>query len=250
LNELVYIFPGSDEPPLVAAGGKGLSLIRTARVGLPVPPGLVLSVAYFEPWFEQLRRTPQWAAFLKAGPAELERVCTELKSLCPKLELSPEQKTVLKEALQKVGGSVFAVRSSSPEEDLEGASFAGGYETVLGVTPDKLVAAMRRTFASCLDYRVAVYKKEHGFDVSSPRIALVVQRQIASDVAGVGFSIDPISNDYDRAVFNANWGLGETVVAGTATPDTYVVDKVRKKIILRHAGKKGWWHHRKSGSAT
>ncbi len=219
-------------------GGKGLSLIRTAQAGLPVPPGFVLSVGFFQTWLDQLRRTPQWSAVGTASPENLEVACRELKALCTKLDFSPEQKSVVKDFLVKTGGTVFAVRSSSPEEDLEGASFAGGYETVLGVTEDRLIPAVRRAFASCLDYRVAIYKKEHGFDPTTPRIAIVIQRQIASDVAGVGFSIDPISNDYDRAVFNANWGLGETVVAGLATPDTFVVDKLRGSIILRHAGGK------------
>lgn len=62
--------------------------------------------------------------------------------------------------------------------------------------------------------------------------------QIASDIAGVGFSVNPLNNDYDEAVFNANWGLGETVVAGLANPDQYIVNKISKNIISLHVGKK------------
>ena len=90
---------------------------------------------------------------------------------------------------------------------------------------------MRHCFASSLDERVLVYKKEHGFDVLSPRIAVVVQQQIDSEVAGVGFSLNPLTNDYNEVVIDANWGLGESVVAGLATPDNFIVDKVNRLVI-------------------
>lgn len=238
MSELVYFFPGGTEAPLAAVGGKGFSLMRTAAELLPVPPGFVLAVDFFREWLDQLKTSRQWSNLCSRDADTLRAACDDLKALSARLSFSPAQRGAIKQALQQIGGTIFAVRSSSPEEDLDGASFAGGYETVLGVTEERLEAAISKVFAACLDYRVAVYKTEHGFDAASPRIAIVVQRQIASDVSGVAFSIDPISNDYDRAVFNANWGLGETVVAGTATPDTFVVDKLRGRIILRHAGKK------------
>ena len=97
---------------------------------------------------------------------------------------------------------------------------------------------MRHCFASAFDERVFVYKREHGFDVLSPRIAVVVQQQIASEVAGVGFSLNPLTNDYDEAVIDANWGLGESVVAGLASPDHFVVDKVSGKHVQKKLGAK------------
>lgn len=240
LGEIVYVFPGAvSTAPLKAVGGKGYSLIASCAAGLPVPAGIVLAVEFFADWWKVLKASAEWQEFLSASTAEeLKRACDKLKKLCPSLELSAACKAALKEGLLKTGGTLFAVRSSSPEEDLDGASFAGGYETVTGVTVERLMAAIRQAFSSCLDYRVAVYKKEHGFDATKPSIAIVIQRQVLSEIAGVGFSIDPISNDYDRAVFNSNWGLGETVVAGMATPDTFVVDKLSHRIILRHTGKK------------
>ena len=132
----------------------------------------------------------------------------------------------------------FAVRSSSPQEDLAQASFAGGYETRLGVRPTDLDDAVRHCFASSLDERVLVYKKEHGFDVLSPAIAVVVQKQIDSEVAGVGFSLNPLTNDYDEAVINANWGLGESVVAGLVSPDHFIVGKVGRQVVDKKLGAK------------
>jgi len=240
----IYTFSTPETPELAAVGGKGLSLIQTTRRGLPVPAGFALSVTFFAPWLETLRTTPEWkqavdvAGIASTPEAEFQSRCDALKARCGALALDDEHAAALAQATQALNTPLFAVRSSSPEEDLEGASFAGGYETVLGVTPDRLLAALRRAFASCLDARVFLYKREHGFAVTQPRIAVVVQRQIASEIAGVAFSLNPLTNDYDEVVINANFGLGESVVGGTITPDTFVVDKVRRAIVERQIGKK------------
>ncbi|GKT31818.1 Phosphoenolpyruvate synthase like protein, partial [Aduncisulcus paluster] len=135
-------------------------------------------------------------------------------------------------------GNRFAVRSSSPEEDLSGASFAGGYETVLGVTKDTVLDAVKEAFVSCLDERVFFYKHQNGFDTSNVRIAVIIQRQINSSSSGVGFSLNPINNCFDEAVINANTGLGESVVSGMVTPDEYVVNKPNLKILDKRLGTK------------
>lgn len=239
-----YFYPiyGKEQPDLREVGGKGLSLIKMASAGLPVPPGFILTVEFFSPWLEQLRSHSEWVDFYNSPPDEFSKRCAALKALCPELEMTGKQKKILKSGLKGLPGSgegmLFAVRSSSPEEDLASASFAGGYETVLGVTVASLDEAIHTTFASCLDKRVFIYKKEHGFPLDDPRIAVIIQQQVPSEVAGVGFSLNPVTNSYDEAVFNANWGLGESVVSGLASPDQYTVDKVNRKILDKKLGKK------------
>jgi phosphohistidine swiveling domain-containing protein len=83
-----------------------------------------------------------------------------------------------------------------------------------------------------------LYKQAHGFDVRSPQIAVVIQQQIDSDVSGVGFSLNPLTNDYDEAVIDANWGLGESVVAGLASPDHFIMNKVSGKVLEKTLGTK------------
>jgi len=231
---VIYPFPGEKEVPLKVAGGKGRSLVLMAARGLPVPPGLVLGVDFFSAWWEELHGIPEWKAFQEGD--DLKSACQALKQRARACRFTAEQKEELEKALPDC--QLFAVRSSSPEEDLAGSSFAGLYETILGVTRETLEGAVAAAFASCLDARVAVYKQEQGFDPRSPRIAVVVQKQVASETAGVGFSLNPITNDYDEAVLNANFGLGETVVAGLATPDTYRVDRMRRVILERLKGSK------------
>lgn len=234
----VYPFPGSAKAELSQVGGKAFSLLKGSAAGLPVPPGVALPVEFFASWFEQLKKTEEWSVFLRADSGGSRKACDDLKSAAEKLTYNDEQRQALSEALKDNSSRFFAVRSSSPEEDLEGTSFAGGYETILGVTRKTMEDAIKRAFASCLDFRIVAYKREHGFDVSDPKIAVVIQEQMASEMAGVGFSLNPVTNNYDETVINANWGLGESVVAGLATPDTFTVDKIRRVVKSRNIGSK------------
>jgi len=238
-SQSVYFFPHTNSPSLSQVGGKGLSLIQGTQKELPVPPGFILSVAFFNAWFQELKKMKVWENFIHPEKYNLKQSCDSLKKHALKLSFTKYQEQELYKALDLYPKeTLFAVRSSSPEEDLEGSSFAGGYETVPGVSHHNIKEAIRKTFASCLDYRVTVYKHENGFDTTQPKIAVIIQEQIASEIAGVGFSLNPVTNNYDEAVFTANWGLGETVVSGNATPDTYIVDKVLMHVKDKKLGEK------------
>jgi len=239
MQERVYLFPGEAKATLPEVGGKGLSLMESAHAGLPVPGGFILTVHFFDEWISALKYTAAWKHFLQAPDDKLQHACDELKTAASAFHFTVEQEKALAEALSKFPHeALFAARSSSPNEDLEGASFAGGYETVLGVNADTLHGAIKKCFQSALDYRVVVYLRANSFVANDPKIAVVVQEQIASEISGVGFSLNPVTNNYDDAVFNANWGLGETVVAGLVTPDTFIVDKVHEEVKDVNIGSK------------
>lgn len=238
----IYPFTSPELPQMTQVGGKALALITMTQAGLPVPPGFVLTVDFFAPWIATLQATPAWAAVQAAGADELAPAAQALQAACHNLQFSDDQQAALDGALgafqASSGARLFAVRSSSPEEDLEGASFAGGYETTLGVTMETVRAAILHSFASSFDARVFVYKKEHGFSIQQPRIAVIVQQQVDADSAGVAFSLNPLNNCYDEAVINANYGLGESVVAGEVEPDVFVVDKLTRAILETQVGSK------------
>lgn len=232
-------------PPIGEVGGKGHSLFVLGQAGLPVPNGFVLTVPFFEPWIALLKATPAWKKFLanvqssQPDSTDLQDTCRRLQEVSLGYELTADQKKALREGMSTFSEkTLFAVRSSSPEEDLGTASFAGGYETVLGVTANRLEAALHATFASCLDARVVTYKRERGFDATRPAIAVVVQEQISSEVSGVGFSVNPMTGKTDEAVFESNWGLGQSVASGRATPDHFIVEKPTRRILDRRVGKK------------
>lgn len=222
-------FPGG-LPTLSQVGGKALSLFRLLDEGLDVPHGAVLRTDFFAPWFASLQATPEWSALVQAAPADWAPICERLKTAARTLDVSPAQQAAL-DQLSDLDGEHFAVRSSSPEEDLVGASFAGGYESVLEVPAADLLAAVRVCFASALDARVLHYKRQQGFDPLRPRIAVIVQEQIPSEVAGVAFSLNPLNNDYDELLINAAPGLGEALVSGAVTPDEFVIDAVTGAVL-------------------
>ncbi len=229
---MIVPFSTAGATTLDQVGGKALSLIDATRAGFRVPQGVVLGVDFFRQWLEEVENSEAWGAFLSSPEEELRQRCDAVKARCAVLQLTHTQQDELDEALRTLPeDGLFAVRSSSPEEDLEGSSFAGGYETSLGVTRDGLENAIRHSFASVFDERVVRYKIQRGMTGDRPRIAVIIQQQIASDVSGVAFSLNPLNNCYDEVVINANFGLGETVVDGSVTPDTYIVEKTRGEII-------------------
>jgi len=145
-----------------------------------------------------------------------EPFCRALKNTARSLPLTRIQQDnldALRRSIQVPDADArFAVRSSLPEEDLISAFFVGSCETRLGVHPDDLEEALRHCFASNLNLCVLTDKKVYGFDPWLSGMAVIVQYQIDSEIAGVGFSLNPLTHDHDEVAIEANWGPGTSVV--------------------------------------
>ena len=227
-------------PGTGVVGGKGRGLIDLTRDGFNVPPGTILTTAFFAPWIAAVQAGASWRDLASSYGASLddpdrrEQVvehAAAVKVQAASLALTGDQRDALAAVRDEFADAALAVRSSSPEEDLAGASFAGLYETVLDAAASDLEDAVRRCFLSCLDGRVFTYKLTMGFTDPAPSIAVVVQRMVPSETSGVAFSLNPLTNDYDEMLVNAHRGLGEALVAGEITPDAFVVDKVSGAVI-------------------
>ena len=132
-----------------------------------------------------------------------------------------------------------AVRSSATAEDTESASFAGMNETFLNVRgEEEVIDAVRRCWVSLFGARTVFYRAKRGFSQAGMDIAVVVQRQVHSTRAGVMFTIDPAGGRTDRIVVEGAFGLGESVVSGSVTPDRYIVDKPTLALIAHEVGRK------------
>lgn len=225
---MIYNFNEKSIPSLSQVGGKAKALIETTRAGFPVPEGIVLSVEFFMPWLETVKAS---LAFQNAMDDTTKENCDIVKELASSLTFNKTQKEHFENGFLKLDGGLFAVRSSSPEEDLEGTSFAGMYETYLGIKRETVIQTVALAFSSCFDFRVMQYKQQNGLDLQNTSIAIIIQRQIRSDVSGVGFSLNPLNNAYDEVLINASFGLGEAIVSGIVTPDSYVYDWAENKII-------------------
>jgi rifampicin phosphotransferase len=125
-----------------------------------------------------------------------------------------------------------AVRSSALDEDGPAASFAGQHDTFLNIVGlDALLDAIARTWRSLGAEGALAYRRAHGLPTEGLALAVLVQRLVVADASGVAFSIDPVTGRDDRIVINAGWGLGESMVGGTVTPDTWRIDKATLETI-------------------
>jgi pyruvate,water dikinase len=205
----ILTFPeiAQDAEPVV--GGKGLSLGRLAQAGLPVPPGFCITTH----------------AYRQFGSA----------SLSPESELG----VAIATAYRTLGAGLVAVRSSAVGEDGSELSFAGQQETILGVEgePD-ICEAVARCWASLRTERAVAYRKKQGIGEEGLAMAVVVQRLVPAESAGVLFTRDPLDPTGQRLLIEASWGLGESVVSGRVQPDRFHLDRATGKVLERHIGSK------------
>ncbi|PSP33504.1 phosphoenolpyruvate synthase [Halobacteriales archaeon QH_10_70_21] len=212
-----------------SVGGKGASLGEMTAAGLPVPPGFVVTAETYrtfieetgidEPLFEAVEVDPEDSAAL----AEAEATA---KELILETELpEPVRDRILSAYDDLDDGEAFvAVRSSATAEDLPDASFAGQQETFLNITREDLVDRVKRCWASLFTQRAIYYRNEQGFDHDVVDIAVVVQKMVDAEKSGVMFTSHPSTGE-PKLIIEAAWGLGEAVVAGSVSPDNYVVDR-------------------------
>ena len=211
--------------PLV--GGKGANLGELIAAGLPVPGGFCVTAEAYRTAMTPLRE--EIAGLLEAGNHD------RLRELVVAAPLPDGLADRIRDAAGEVNGPV-AVRSSATTEDLPDASFAGQQETYLGVVGgDAVVEAVRRCWASLWSDRAITYRDEQGFAHDDVALAVVVQRMIPADAAGVAFTLDPVTGRR-RVVIESAWGLGEVVVSGAVTPDSFAVE--RGRIVERSTGDK------------
>jgi pyruvate,water dikinase len=229
------------------AGGKGANLGELTGAGVPVPPAFVVGAPAYAAFCDEngLRdRIADALAGLDADdPAALERRSQQVRKMVREEPVPDSLREAILEAYAKLTGGkksfAAAVRSSATAEDTESASFAGMNETFLNVRgADQVIDAIRACWASLFGARTVFYRAKRGFPQADMDIAVVVQRQIQSLRAGVMFTIDPASGDPDRIVIEGAFGLGESVVSGSVSPDRYVVDKPTLAIVARDTKRK------------
>ncbi|MFE6996330.1 PEP/pyruvate-binding domain-containing protein [Microbacterium sp. NPDC057659] len=214
------------------AGGKGANLGELVRAGFPVPDGFVVT-------------TDAYDAFVAAAgvDAALEKLATdsdpaaEAAALFAASDLPTDIALQIAAAYAALGEGPVAVRSSATAEDLPGASFAGQQDTYLNIEgTDAVVDAVRRCWASLWNARAIAYRSQVGHEAAAGlSIAVVVQRLVPAEVAGVMFTANPGNGHRDETVITASWGLGESVVGGLVEPDEYTVhgDAVDRRIATK-----------------
>lgn len=230
---------------LETVGGKGASLARLAGAGLPVPDGFHVTTAAYRVFVAANDLYSGILAALQAvdpdRPASLETASRAIGDLFLRGMIPPRVAQAIVEAYAGLSGAepVVAVRSSATAEDLGEASFAGQQETYLNIQGiERVLDAVKRCWASLWTARAIGYRARRDIGVEGLSLAVVVQRLVPAEAAGVLFTANPVNGRRNEAVINASWGLGEAVVGGEVTPDTYVVDKETSRVLDRRIAQK------------
>jgi phosphohistidine swiveling domain-containing protein len=224
-----------DEAPI---GPKAMSLIRLRQIGLPVPRGFCVAASVLQ---EHLERN-NLVAYAKATVEEIAKaespskgaVLENLRAAIIRAPLAEEVRRKIETHYRALAADLVAVRSSGTAEDLPGHSFAGQYDTYLGVADSAgCIEAIKNCWASLWTLRAYEYREKNGFDHLKVGMAVIVQKLIAADVSGVLFTADPLTGGRGRIIIEACFGLGEALVSGKVTPDRFIVGNSSHKIFSR-----------------
>ena len=237
-------------------GAKGANLGKLVSLRVPVPNGFVVSSYAYQQHLEAQNLT----GFIKTELGEidptdsvrLENASKRIRNGILKIDIYPEIEKALKNQYSKLSGftdSYVAVRSSAGLEDLKSDSFAGMSSTFLNIKgKQELTEKVKQCWASMYSPQNLFYAISRGYDVSTLRFAVIIQKMIQAEASGVIFTINPIDNDSSRISIEAVLGLGEALSSGELTPDNYLIEKETGEIIEKHIVPQEWMLVRKGRS--
>ena len=230
-------------------GGKNASLGELVAAGMPVPPGFAVTTEFYRTFLERNGLVDlvaaQTAELASADEATIASVADRLQERISSATIPEDLEDAIRgawadlEERSEVDELEVAVRSSATAEDLPDASFAGQHETYLHIVGvDRVLGRIRDCMASLFTPRAINYRTENDIDHTDVAISVGVQRMVDARVSGVMFTLNPSNGDRSKVRIEANWGLGEAVVSGSVTPDSYLVDKPTYTVIERNVAEK------------
>jgi len=228
---------------LVLAGGKGANLGELTKAGFNVPAGFVITTAAYDLLLQSNGLQTHLGERLDSldfeNPDSVKRVSQQIQDLLLQTSTpAPINDDVLK-AYRELDSGAVAVRSSATAEDLPDAAFAGQQETFLNVIGERaLLDAVLACWASLWSERAILYRARQKVDQTTVKLAVVVQKMVPADVAGVLFTANPVSGARDELIIDANPGLGEAVVSGMVTPDHFIVNKRSRRVKEQRLGRR------------
>lgn len=237
---------GLNKDSLSIAGGKGANLGVLIQAGLPVPPGFVITAAAYRKHLEAANLKELIEAKLEnIAENDIAAITEASQCISTWIEESPMPSEVQEDVKRAYAGFsqelssrsdvLVAVRSSATAEDLPSASFAGQHETYLGICGiDEIIRYIKKCWASLWSSQAISYRISMGFEHLKVDLAVVVQLMIDAETAGVMFTANPVNGRRDEMLISAGYGLGESIVSGQITPDTFILSKtgsVKEQIL-------------------
>jgi len=217
------------------AGGKGASLGEMTNEKILVPPGFVVLSAAFDRFLEETDLEAEIEARLEKVNYKdinsVDRASNEIRDLIHDEKFPKDIGDEILESFGKLGAGYVAVRSSATAEDSSVASWAGELETYLNTTKKTLLENVKKCWSSLFTPRAIFYRFEKGMAKEKVSVAVVIQKMVQSEISGISFTAHPVTRDLSQMVIEAGYGLGEAVVSGQITPDTYIIQKAKNSKV-------------------
>jgi len=211
------------------AGGKGASLGEMTQAGIPVPEGFVVLSNAFDRFLEETDLNIEIDAVLDTVDIKevhtVENASEKIQAMILSREMPNDIKTEIAKFYKNLDCKFVAVRSSATSEDSASAAWAGQLDSFLNTTEETLLENIKKCWASLFTPRAIFYRFEKKLNKNKISVAVVVQKMVDSEESGIAFSVHPVTQDENQIIIEAGFGLGESIVSGSITPDSYVVDK-------------------------
>jgi len=194
-----------------------------------VPPGFVVLASAFEKFLQEEQLSVDIEAILKDVNHEdtnsVDGTSVKIQAMILNVQIPKDIQKEIVSGFEKLGANYVAVRSSATVEDSSSASWAGELETYLNVTEKNLIEKVQKCWASLFTPRAIFYRFEKKLHKEKVSVAVVIQKMIQSEVSGITFTVHPVTQDKNQMVIEAGYGLGEAIVGGKITPDSYIINK-------------------------
>lgn len=211
------------------AGGKGASLGEMTQVGIPVPFGFVVLAQAYKDFLSltdvSVEIDALWDRVNLDDMASIEHESEKLRAVILGKKIPTDIAKEIKEGVEKLNTKFMAVRSSATVEDSKTAAWAGQLESFLYVTNKDVLERVKHCWHSLYSPRAIFYRVENKMQKDDISVAVVIQKMVPAEVSGVCFTVHPVTQDKDQLIIEAVWGLGEGIVQGVITPDSYVIEK-------------------------
>ena len=231
----IKLFSQISKNDTAIAGGKGASFGEMTRAGISVPPGFVILSSAFERFLEETDLNVEIDTILHSVNHKeihtVEHAAEKIEKLVVSAEIPKDIAYEIDKSFKGLGVKYVAVRSSATAEDSASASWAGQLESYLNNTEESLLMNIKKCWASLFTPRAIFYRFEKDLHKQQISVAVVVQEMVESEKSGIAFSVHPVTQDRNQLIIEAGFGLGEAIVSGEITPDSYVIEKQPRRII-------------------
>jgi len=252
--EIIRYFKDIRKEDVQIAGGKGASLGEMINSGIFIPKGFVILSSAFEKFLEETDLDVEIDSILHKVKHDdintVEKASEQIKALILNSKMPKLIGNEINKHFKKLGSKYVAVRSSATSEDSSTAAWAGQLETYLNTNKKSLLENVKKCWASLFTPRAIFYRFEKDLHKQKISVAVVVQKMVESEKSGISFSVHPVTQDKNQLIIEAGFGLGEAIVSGQITPDSYVVEKEPRRIIDKNVvnQEKGLYRSNKGGN--